>query len=336
MMQMHKEAQELTQVNDQELYTMCSTNGWAKLDKETRLAVFQEIENRQARLCGRRPKRICIMSPEESRPQNGGVVFGNTNEDRIEINCNFFSGMGNRLGFPAALGLGTVIHEGRHVFQMEAVAHKLLPDAPAVPELQRLRWEADMTVYTNRMPLYALQSIEQDARMFAHNKLRQITANLAKSGIVDRNMLTIVKRSELIEKSYIQMTQKVFTPELLNRIDAEKRELLARRGLTYPDDFEFFPMARVIMDNRDMPVEFLFRMLNCIRDASLGLLSKEALLAYFPGDRVKKALNVMMSSGLIDKKPELAALAADTRKEKLPVQLQPAASRQSIRMHHTL
>ena len=54
------DSQKLTRLSKEEMYMMLSTSMWKQLNPASRLALLQEMENRQAKLDGRPAVKICI------------------------------------------------------------------------------------------------------------------------------------------------------------------------------------------------------------------------------------------------------------------------------------
>lgn len=168
-------------IRENELYILFTTTVWERLDPQQRLDALQEVENRFAGREGREPYRVAVIPPKERRPGlQGYMVFDPSVRPTIYLNENYF-GLGGGLDFlgldySAVGALETVLHEGRHCYQYEAVlqgSDKVAPDV-----LQA--WAVNCVNYYSSdgtqagFGIYEFQPMERDANHFAASELKEI------------------------------------------------------------------------------------------------------------------------------------------------------------------
>lgn len=166
-------------LKENELYLLFGTESWEGMTAQQRLDALQEIENRFAGREGREPYRVLVIPPEQHDPGvQGYMVFEPGSRPMIYLNQYYFGGGADYLDstYNAVGALETVLHEGRHCYQYEAVLNgndRVDPDT-----LQA--WAANIMRYipsdgTNAgFGVYEFQPLERDANGFAATELKDI------------------------------------------------------------------------------------------------------------------------------------------------------------------
>lgn len=197
----------LAKYSDQQLMNALHQSNWKRMDPTTRLRVFQEFENRQARIDGRRPVEIRAdrpMAPQHygthvTMPDGSEIIYINP---RYIINSKLSKDLDTSI-FNAASGLDTVMHEGRHSYQH----HVLKENSHIISELQKIEWAVSMPEhggkYISNGIFYALQSIEMDARRFGRRYIEKIGLYFKSIGHEDPNFTNAVAQAIQDEKDYI-------------------------------------------------------------------------------------------------------------------------------------
>lgn len=103
-----------------QLYLLFCDAQWKNMTEAQCLSALQELENRVAAREGRPAMRVCIMPSQQERPGlNGYYIDG---QRSLFITRRFLSNRKNPIfGVKAGEVINTVLHEGRHAFQHEAV-----------------------------------------------------------------------------------------------------------------------------------------------------------------------------------------------------------------------
>lgn len=145
---------------------------WDKATFKERMAALQSVEKFLAKQSGREPRTV---TAKVNYPQLGG--FNQTKPELIinqELVREGISRRGDNYN-----ALATVIHEGRHSFQHDAVTGKI-----PTSESQLSKWEKNFYpgVYTESKQGLAdhhFQPIESDAREYTNNTLKQFETAFA-------------------------------------------------------------------------------------------------------------------------------------------------------------
>lgn len=220
-------AENLAKLTDEELMDTIYHSNWNKMNEAARLRVYQEFENRQAKLDGRKP--VQIRADREMEPNLYGIHISYPDgSEIIYINPRFIkisklSKGANTAIFNAASGLNTVLHEGRHSFQHNVIKN----NSNMVSELQKLEWKVSMGefggLYLRHSIFYAMQGIEMDARRFARRQIVRINEHFKASGKEDPNFNNCVRQDLQDEKDYI-MEVRLFL-KMEDIVKTEKRVL---------------------------------------------------------------------------------------------------------------
>lgn len=232
---------------------------WGKLSEAGRLRLLQEFENRQAKLDGRRAITIRTEDmPENSRGYHQILRDGT---ETVVINLKLIKAQSatpfqSFSTFTAADALETVIHEGRHAFQHNAIKQK----SDQVSEQARLEWRTVMGEFGGvYMPpeenflVYVMQSIEMDARRFARRKIRQIGDRLAELGMGDIHFTITGNKLLANEKRYLAWVREQIT---LEQIDLYEKKVLDHYRRNHPeakvDHLKIFDHVRFIINRKDI------------------------------------------------------------------------------------
>lgn len=140
------------------LYSKFKKRKWVKLNNKKKLQVYQALENKFAKKQHREPLTIVIH--ESSLWKCLGMFTNSNNNPRIIIHENLL--IQDNMRFH---GMETILHEGRHAYQLETIS-KPLPWYAFKAKKWQKNWigyvpsaESD-TIYNN-------QAVEQDAQKYA-------------------------------------------------------------------------------------------------------------------------------------------------------------------------
>ncbi|MBQ7848905.1 MAG: hypothetical protein IJ343_04200, partial [Clostridia bacterium] len=164
-----------------EVYLLFGTEQWAQLNEGQRMDALQEIENRIAAGEGREPYRVAVVPDDEWEPGLMGYMQFNPDvRPTIYLNGCFFENAEDldflEFDYSAVTALHTLLHEGRHCFQYEAV---LNGNDELDPEMVR-DWAANVLCYfcdsetMGQFGVYEFQPMERDANRFAAETLQNI------------------------------------------------------------------------------------------------------------------------------------------------------------------
>lgn len=224
----------LARLSDTQLHLLFTRDKWAALGRESRLAALQEVENRRAKLDGRQPLPILEGAGAEfENPHLYGVYAREDNA--IYINPRFLKGSAHHR--PAA-ALETILHEGRHALQEDAVSRR--PELVAEQVLNE--WRSSRALYFGSadssappliqlklMTVYQMQSIEIDARRFARRELFRIYSSLKAQGQDTRDIRAQLEQSYAMEARFIDRIQKLLTAQEIDALEKMVLEAMARR-----------------------------------------------------------------------------------------------------------
>lgn len=168
-------------MKENELYLLFQADSWRRMGVQQRLQALQEIENRFADRAGRTACEIRII-PRGSENDDccGYMDYHSDGGPAIYMNDRYFS-LGAEAAYLAATfnsvtALDTLLHEGRHCYQTEAVLN-----GSADVDADTLRaWAAsDLHYYDGSgddadFAVYQFQPIERDANHFAGTRIKDI------------------------------------------------------------------------------------------------------------------------------------------------------------------
>lgn len=109
--------------SDKELLSNFRSENWSKLNSDKRIALLQEVENRNAASQGRTP---CVVKSTDSKDEYG-CYYPKSN--RIEVNVNDYikNEYGERISNNSYQVLDTIYHEGEHAHQSNCVENQIAP-----------------------------------------------------------------------------------------------------------------------------------------------------------------------------------------------------------------
>ena len=267
-------ADELKQISQDNLYHYFTNDKWDNMDNQGRLAVLQEIENRRAAADGRRPLTVKIGSKKEfSDPDLYG--YHSDHKKEIHLNYRWFTDKAYRFG--GASALETLLHEGRHAYQTFLTQNNVENDSPDILK----EWLSSDAAYIDGGVLYALQSIEDDARRFARRELTKIMNNLLLRGINCPEFFYQYQEILQREDYFIRIAKEYLTLDDLNHYeDLILQYLKEMRPDMNIDDISLFDGARLILDtdlNDTSDLINLLEKLDQMADAKLGKLQEKNL-----------------------------------------------------------
>lgn len=245
----HMNAQEVAQLSENQLYGMFAGRNWSTLDSDTRLCLLQEVENRRAKIDGRKPLKVSVA---KMRPSMMGACC--THEDgsqELVLNERFVKG--SRFGVhTAGEALNTILHEGRHAYQ----SHCIREGKGNVSRRMILEWMMSQETYINSAidyDLYMLQAIEMDARYFARREIQKINDMLLADGIMDLGIRIQVEKDKQHEITMIKRIRNKLTAEHLDEIE---KAVMDRFKEAHPDvdvsGIRLFEEARTILKHPEL------------------------------------------------------------------------------------
>lgn len=217
-------------LSEGELYRKLSSSRWATYSKETRLELFQEVENREAAKQGRPALEIKVFTPDEEKNYMGAYCHACPGE--LQLNERFITCEEGYLeDYSVAEGLDTIIHEGRHAFQHLAVDGVV----PGVDEEQLKMWKLNCVAYmAPGTVLYEQQEIERDARNYARNEMQRIVETIREEkGIEDLAYEAFLFKQHQYEYICTMVADMQLDEETLDAIDAMAQVYYAE---LYPDE----------------------------------------------------------------------------------------------------
>lgn len=108
---------------DKELLTNFRSENWDKLNNNKRIAVLQEVENRNAASQGRTP---CTVKSTDSKSEYG-CYYPSTNKIEVNVNDYIKGENGERISNNSYQVLDTIYHEGEHAHQTNCVNNQIGP-----------------------------------------------------------------------------------------------------------------------------------------------------------------------------------------------------------------
>lgn len=228
-------------LSEAELYRSISTY-WEKHTPEARLALYQEVENRQAEKQGRPARKIELYEDDHDQWSRRGY-FSESDPDRdcLFLNKRFVEGKLPYLGIrknkdelmSGVEGLRAVLHLGRHYYQYLVVNYDGY--APDMDERMRKAWKMSWTECGGHV--YNLGDInswfdnklfhirgnlecECDARRYTEDEMVRIAAMLREeTGNVDLEFERIIHEMRKFENVLNNLSDKEDTLELMDSFD---------------------------------------------------------------------------------------------------------------------
>lgn len=259
----HLDPEKLAKLDEQQIYLLFSENNWEKIDKVSRLAVLQEVENRRARL-DRRPPIPVLEGSREEFENPASLGYYNDNDRIIRINYRYLEG---KSPYHTPYGaLDVVVHEGRHAMQSDVIREH--PDRVAMQILNE--WRSSKACYFSpndmedpddsdnmmgmiKMAIYAMQSIEIDARRTARNALLEVSKAFEVNGLDDRGVAAQLISNLQEEYNIILLVQHTLT---LEKLDELEKLVLAAMHDRFPEvdtsKLRVFDHARLILKAPDI------------------------------------------------------------------------------------
>lgn len=109
-------------ISDKELLGYFRSENWTKLDNNKRLALVQEVENRNAVKQGRMP---CRVIQSDSTSYGGYASY--LNDIELHVEDSFTNSQGKQIKNSSYEVLDTIYHEGEHAHQDNCVKNKINP-----------------------------------------------------------------------------------------------------------------------------------------------------------------------------------------------------------------
>jgi len=158
---------------------------WKKLNLAERVSALQSIENEMASRQGRKACNVKLVAMHTS---NYSTELGKYNRETNEIYINQNAMINNsKYGNEPDIHLETILHEGRHAYQVQAVKGIVAHYNPA--ELDKWKdnlKEGSYIRFRENPRAYYSQPVEKDAREFAQSMQKEITVE-QKNAIRDHN-----------------------------------------------------------------------------------------------------------------------------------------------------
>ena len=237
----HLTPETIRSYKDAVLYSSFSGEVWRTLDRESKLALAQELERREAEAVGRKCVTIDLIPQKtideyEARKmvlggQHIGPVLG---IEMITLNPHYFDDV-PLPGFTGFDLMNTVLHEGRHAFQSYAIRQSKKGGKLPVPKEVAERWRIEKTpgIYDDKTALYYTQDIEMDARCYALNRMEAILSALKTENLPNGGLESCLYGSRVNEKRNVNLTCTGLTKEELIAREKAIREKTGEAGFSY-------------------------------------------------------------------------------------------------------
>lgn len=272
-------AKSIANFDEKQLMNALHHSNWKRMSPETRLRIYQEFENRQARLDGRCPIEIRAdrpMAPHHygshiTMPDGSEIIYINP---RFIANSKLFKAIDTSI-FNAASGLSAVMHEGRHSFQH----HVLKNDLHIISELQKTEWAVSMPgfggKYISNGIFYAMQGIEMDARRFARRQVEKLNRYFKSIGHEDPNFSNYITQDLQDEKDFIARIRTKLTLNDINKMEQSLIEhFKSNRPNVKVDNLNIFYHAKlVLMYPEIVDPQAMLDLVDSYLDGKLGKLS---------------------------------------------------------------
>ena len=115
-------------------------DNWNNASYQERMDAYQSLEHYMAEREGRAERQIVFGNMDKESP--GAVGYYTSADDRLHMDTGYLTG--NRNPYD---GMDTVIHEGRHAYQADAMNGYVSPDERLAPHMQGLKDNEAPTVY---------------------------------------------------------------------------------------------------------------------------------------------------------------------------------------------
>lgn len=289
--------QKLAQLTKDELYMMLTSSMWKQVTEESRLALLQEVENRQAKLDGRPPVKVCVGKMDKRLM--GLHTATKDGQEIIILNDNFIKrsklfATSDEQVFNVAAAVNTVIHEGRHAYQYYSV----ITGRTGLSYEQLLEWAATMPsfggVYFNGSGdtlaalLYSIQGLEEDARRCARRKVKEINDFFRQNGIRDANYINEEIGDRNYEKMLIRYVRNYLNLDMLNRLEKSIVDHFREHNPEIDvSRLTLFDNARLILTHPEIKdLDQLLEMMDKNADQKLGLQDGEKMKLENRADRI--------------------------------------------------
>lgn len=213
-----------------QLYLLFCDTQWKNMTDAQCLSALQELENRVAAREGRPAMRVCMMPSQQERPGlNGYYIDG---QRSLFLTRRFLANRKNPIfGVKAGEVINTVLHEGRHAFQHEAVRGNV----KNISRATMLRWGISFQDYHGgnggdvEAALYYAQPVEMDARRFARVHVLEIAERIAQlTGAPDRGFEIAINREKVQESAKCAYIKTHLNEAILDRVEAAAKRKFAR------------------------------------------------------------------------------------------------------------
>lgn len=205
----------LLHADDREFAILLHTEIFDKLPLQNQQDILQELENRQAKLDGRKPYKVVIQYLEDPRLQ-GQCCYNENGENVLILNSQIFE---SKVRPAAPQVINTLLHEGRHAFQYESIFN----DSDKVSFQQKVEWLAVLITYCegdgDTFCLYAMQNIERDSRRFARKEMERINQYFTDLGIPDEYYEDLIYSDLASEERLIAEIRETFTLEMIEEYE---------------------------------------------------------------------------------------------------------------------
>jgi len=146
-------------------YLKLKNRNWEELSLNSRIKVFQQMENFEAKRQGRKP-----MTVVEKNFDNNMQGLCDKGAGNIYLSIDFF-----KKKYMQYWGLTVLFHEGRHAFQQEEVVENEKPSVFS----NTYKWKKNLQGYVNfdkneKYSYYAMQDVERDANKYALKRLKRL------------------------------------------------------------------------------------------------------------------------------------------------------------------
>ena len=267
---------------------MFSAENWTRLNAEERLGVFQQMENIMAKMQGREPLQVGIISPNDpdyEKVWDCEGVHDKVNHT-IRLNLKFFenrstgiSGVDQNNVWDA---VNTLLHEGRHAWQTWLVRN-VPEDADPVVLKRLLLNAASYHPHYRGTGIYLAQANEVDARRYAIEMLRQIGERMDSLGFSSSDCKAFQREinkainDEILNYARIMATLKTENFEKLIETDVKKAAIflentacLEARGIHW--DPETINRVKALMKDKALAANTLYDEFLSVSDKPKGVL----------------------------------------------------------------
>ncbi|NCB48360.1 MAG: hypothetical protein EOM55_01855 [Clostridia bacterium] len=143
-------------------YLKLKNKNWERLSPNSRINIFQQIENFEAKRQGREPMKVIEKNFEDNMQGLCDKKSG-----KIYLSIGFF-----KKKYMQFWGLTVLFHEGRHAFQQEEVFENEKPNIFS----KVYKWRKNLQGYVHyndkeKFSYYAMQDVERDANKYALKRL---------------------------------------------------------------------------------------------------------------------------------------------------------------------